>query len=389
MSVKFKVLIVDDSAFMRKLIKNVIITDPMFEIVGVARNGKETIEQLAKWKPDVITMDVQMPEMDGLQTLAWIMREHPMPVIMLSSVTQSGAKETIRALELGAFDFVAKPAMTIAYSLKDLSDELLGKMHAAVQSKSFRKRTVQTTQTPQPPQTPQSKSVRPVSWPPSSVESTQLQPDSLPVRPDKKPVTGQSITQIIAIGTSTGGPAALNQVLSQLPSGLAAPVLVVQHMPANFTRSLADRLNTISGLRVKEAEDGDLLQNGHAYVAPGGYQMTVQRAGKTYKIKIDQSPPVSGHRPSVNKLFDSLVGYRELKRHVVLMTGMGSDGAEGMRRLLDSGATTTIAESDKTCVVYGMPKAAVQLQAAQHQIPLHEIAKKLIEVVKQVHDESI
>jgi two-component system chemotaxis response regulator CheB len=302
--------------------------------------------------------------MDGLETLTWIMKNHPLPVIMISSFTQDGAKETVRALELGAFDFVTKPAMTISYSLKDLTDELLKKLHAAVQSRTL-KRTVSS-------RLPQMQVVREI---PKTVQVTE-------------PKTSR-LHQLIAIGTSTGGPAALHEVLSQLDSSLDAPVLIVQHMPANFTKSLAERLNTISGLAVKEAEDGDVLQNGHAYVAPGGYHMTVRKAVNLYKVVLDQSPQVSGHRPSVNKLFESLISLRELKRHIVIMTGMGSDGAESMRKLRLAGATTTIAESEKTCIVYGMPKAAVQLDAAECSVPLYEIAKKLKEVVNARHDKFI
>jgi two-component system chemotaxis response regulator CheB len=274
-----------------------------------------------------------------------------MPVIMISSYTQNGAKETIRALELGAFDFVAKPAMTLSYSLNELRDELLGKLRAAVQAKAMR-RTIAIQQT-----SPKVQAIK--------KESPQT----------------SSLAQIVAIGTSTGGPGALHELMGQMPGNLNAAIVIVQHMPANFTRSLAERLHTISALNVKEAEQDDILLNGHVYIAPGGFHMTLRFAGGQYRIQLDQEPPISGHRPSVNKMFESLINFHRLKRHIVLMTGMGNDGASAMLKLKQSGANTTIAESEKTCVVYGMPKAAVQLNAAQHVLALPDIAKKIIEVV--------
>ncbi len=355
MNKKYKVMIVDDSAFMRKLIRDVILTAPDFEIVAICRNGREALEQMVKEPPDIITLDLQMPEMDGLQTLSHLMSSHPVPVIMLSSFTQSGATETIRALELGAIDFVAKPAMKISYSLQELSDELIQKMRAAVTIKSI------------------NKPMRRMNEPKALV---------IP----KSTKQHKSFTEIVAMGTSTGGPNALQEVVTQLPNTFAAPILIVQHMPANFTKSLADRLNTLCEVTVKEAEDGEMLQSGVAYVAPGGKHMTVKRIGEFYKIVIDNEAPVSGHRPSVNKLFSSLLSCHQLKKHIVIMTGMGNDGAEAMLALRKAGAQTTIAESEQTCVVYGMPKAALQMKAAEFSLPLHEIAKKLIEVVKQHND---
>ncbi|MGF9711568.1 protein-glutamate methylesterase/protein-glutamine glutaminase [Paenibacillus naphthalenovorans] len=353
----YDVLVVDDSVFMRKIISDFIGEDPELRVVGTARNGREAIEMVKKLNPNAVTMDIEMPEMNGLDALRTIMREHPVPVIMLSSLTQAGAMETIRALDLGAFDFVGKPSGSISLDLYKVKQNLLEKLRVAVRTK------VKGVHAP----------IRPVS-------SQTVKPA---VKTEKRSVAQPApLEHLVAIGTSTGGPRALHQVLSQIPDGFRAPVLIVQHMPPNFTKSLAQRLDSDSYLRVVEAEPGMVLESATAYVAPGGYHMMVARNGaNSYKIHLSKEDPRNGHRPSVDVLFESLLPLKELKRHIVIMTGMGSDGAKGMLALKQSGAITTIAEAEQTCVVYGMPRAAVELGCVTDVLPLQQIAARLMQAV--------
>lgn len=357
----YQVLIVDDSAFMRKIITDLISGDPDFKVVGTAKNGKEAVEKASQLRPDVITMDVEMPEMNGLEALQRIMIACPTPVIMLSSLTFEGANETFRALELGAVDFVQKPSGSISLDLHKVREQLLDKLRIAVKAR-LAPLALSNQQPVRAPVQPQA----------------QVKPQ--PQRRFPVPVSG-AFEHLVAIGTSTGGPRALQLVLSHIPANFPAPILVVQHMPPKFTKSLADRLDSLCAIRVVEAEDGMLLEPATAYIAPGGYHMTlVDSSG--YKLKLHQDDPRGGHRPSVDVLFDSLVPYRSLKRHIVLMTGMGSDGARGMKSLKDAGAITTIAESEQTCVVYGMPRSAVELHAADKIVPNYEIADQLVRAVQ-------
>ncbi|MBP2439654.1 MULTISPECIES: chemotaxis response regulator protein-glutamate methylesterase [unclassified Paenibacillus] len=360
----FDVLVVDDSIFMRKIISDFISEDPGLRVVGTAKNGREAIEMVKKLNPHAVTMDIEMPEMNGLDALRTIMREHPVPVIMLSSLTQDGATETIRALELGAFDFVGKPSGSISLDLYKVKQNLLEKLRVAVRT---RMKGIQV---------------------PTRSAAASLQAAKPAVKLERKSTIprGGSFEHLVAIGTSTGGPRALHQVLSQIPDGFGAPVLIVQHMPPNFTKSLAQRLDSSSYLRVVEAEAGMVLESGTAYVAPGGFHMTATRNGAhSYKIHLSKEEHRNGHRPSVDVMFESLLPLKELKRHIVIMTGMGSDGSKGMMALKQSGAITTIAEAEQTCVVYGMPRAAVELGCVTHVLPQQQIAGKLIQAVGGQH----
>jgi two-component system chemotaxis response regulator CheB len=357
---RHKVLVVDDSAFMRKIITDLITEDPGFEVIDTARNGEEAVRKVRELAPDVVTMDVEMPLMDGLKALEIIMREHPVPVVMLSSLTDAGTRETIAALELGAVDFVQKPSGSISLDLHKVKRQLLDKLKAAVRARVARSMPLA-----------------------SRLNAAPRPPDaSRPERgwPSRQPPVGP-IGKVAAIGTSTGGPRALQAVLSALPADFPAPILIVQHMPPVFTKSLADRLNSLCAIRVREAENGETPLPGTAYIAPGGRHMRLhQTATGDYVIRLSDDPAVNGHRPSVDVLFDSLVPFTELTRVAVIMTGMGADGARGLRRLRDSGAAT-IAESEETCVVYGMPRAAVDLQAAQHVAKLHDIPGKMAALI--------
>lgn len=356
----YKVLVVDDSAFMRKLISDIIAEDKQFIVVHAAKNGREAVEKVKELRPDVITMDVQMPEMNGIEALKIIMREFPTPTIMLSSLADAGAKETINALELGAVDFVRKPSGSISIDIYKIKEILQEKLKAAAKSnlKSVKLK------------------FRPAISQPilktAALEKTKL----------LKEERSTLFQHLVAIGTSTGGPRALQSVLPYIPESFPAPILVVQHMPPNFTKSLAIRLDSISRIRVVEAEEGMPVIPGTAYIAPGGFHMKLNKGpAGSYKISLSKEEPQCGHRPSVDVMFNSLLPFKDLRRHIVLMTGMGSDGAKGMKALLDSGAETTIAEAEETCVVYGMPRSAVELQGATHILPLFEIAGKLTSVV--------
>ncbi|MEF3304835.1 protein-glutamate methylesterase/protein-glutamine glutaminase [Paenibacillus sp. GYB003] len=362
---KHTVLVVDDSVFMRKIISDLIKEDGRFEVIDTAKNGVEAVDKAKRLKPDVITLDIEMPEMNGLEALKRIMAEHPIPVIMLSSLTEEGAKETIAALEIGAVDFVRKPSGSISLDLFKVKSLLIDKLSIAVQT-----RVMRPLSAPSAPSAP--------------AATTAVDRASAPLsRPKEWTASpgGDRIERVVAIGTSTGGPRALQQVVSALPERFPAPVLIVQHMPPNFTKSLAARLDSTSRIHVREAADGERLHNGVVYIAPGGWHMIVKKDDAGYKIRLSKDAPRSGHRPSVDMLFESLLPFRELKRHAVLMTGMGSDGSKGMQALRQAGAIATIAEASETCVVYGMPRAAVELGCVTHQLPLHQIAAKLTELV--------
>lgn len=359
----YRILVVDDSVFMRKIITDLVSEASDLEVVGTAKNGIEALEQVKQLRPHVVTMDVEMPEMNGLEALQRIMREMPTPIIMLSSLTEEGAAETIRALELGAVDFICKPSGSISLDLYKVKQQLHEKLRAAV------KANVRSTATAPPLPA----AVKPV---------TPVIPQASAKAPVGKTRRSSQFDHIVAIGTSTGGPRALHQVVSQLPGELPAPIMIVQHMPPNFTKSLASRLNDVSHVKVVEAEDGEPLETGTAYVAPGGWHMSAVRDGSgTYRVRLSKEEPRSGHRPSVDVLFESLVPLTELKRHAVVMTGMGSDGAKGLLSLKRSGAVTTIAEAEETCVVYGMPRAAAELGGAGDVIPQPLIARKIAQAV--------
>lgn len=386
MSVK-RVLVVDDSVFMRKIVSDLVTELPGFQVIATAKNGLEAIEMNQRLSPDCITMDVEMPEMNGLEALKRIMKEHPVPVIMLSSLTGEGAMETIQALESGAVDFVQKPSGSISLDLFKVKKMLHEKLEIAVRtnvkrlakpdvwtSKRMEQRVVEQPK-PKPAAAPAPLQKPAATFQPKEEKSVSPPP---PRREASFSFTGATeFSQLVAIGTSTGGPRALQQVLTGLPENFPAPVVIVQHMPPNFTHSLAVRLNTNCRIRVVEGADGMVLEAGTGYVAPGGFQMRVVKDGAVYRLRVTSEEPRGGHKPSVDTLFDSILPLTDLKRHIVIMTGMGSDGAKGMQSLKKHGALTTIAESEETCVVYGMPRAAVELGCVDHLLPVYEIADQL------------
>lgn len=337
-----KVLIVDDSAFMRYAISHHLEGNSQIQVVGTARNGVEALDLIPKLKPDVITMDIEMPQMDGISTLREIMRQFPRPVIMLSSLTVEGSEATITALTIGAVDFVPKP--TQKASINEVMDE--------VTTKILRAATIR---------------VKPVLSPVKSLLEVTAGKQKALVKPYNR------TDPIVVIGSSTGGPRALHSVLSRIPGDIPAAVVIVQHMPVGFTRSLADRLNAQSELQVREAGEGDCLEIGKALLAPGGSHMTFTDRGV---VSLNQNPPVHGVRPAVDVTLISLVQLFGKNVTAAILTGMGNDGTNGST-LLHSIGGSVFAEHESTCVVYGMPRSVVEAGAADEIIPLEEIAGAL------------
>lgn len=357
-----KVLIIDDSAFMRKLITDFLSEDSRIEVIGTARNGEEGLKKIEQYKPDVVTLDIEMPVMNGLDCLKQIMQRFLVPVIMLSSTTKVNADNTILAMRYGAFDFIAKPSGPISLDLVKIKQELIEKIKAAnaANIKELASTSINIK-----------KSVK------KQIEYSNIELES------KQRIIMQKdhIPSIICIGTSTGGPMALQKVVEKLPKEINAIILIVQHMPAKFTKSLANRLNQLSEISVKEAEDGEKLKKGVAYIAPGGYHLSVEHKNHGLTALITETPPVNGHRPSVDVLFESIsqvIGYSKV---AVIMTGMGSDGAKGVQLLKIDASVKVIAESEETAIVYGMPKAAISTKLVDEVKPINKIAETILKYV--------
>lgn len=354
---KIKVLVVDDSAFMRKMIADIINSSPEMEVIAKARDGRDAIAKVRELQPDVVTMDIEMPEMDGLTALQNIMQETPVPVIMLSSLTRKGADQTLRALQLGAVDFIAKPSGQISLDIEQVSDDILKKIIAVAGTK----RKLMNLNSSQ------------------EIPIIREKAKAKPFSSDK------TLNKLVLIGTSTGGPKALYQVIPSLPGQIDAAVLVVQHMPPGFTRSLAERLDSVSEIKVKEAEQGEKILPGCVYIAPGDYHMALgiqgrERAVKELYISLEQTPPRGGLRPAVDVLLESAAEIFWSHMVCVIMTGMGHDGALGIMKLKSRGARI-IAEDPSTCIVYGMPKAAVETGMVDKIVPLPGISEEIIKML--------
>ena len=370
--VLIRVLVVDDSAFMRKVLSDLFKGESDFEVVDVARNGAEAIEKVLQHSPDVVTMDIEMPVMDGLSALEKIMTVKPTPVVMVSSLTKAGADATIRALSLGAVDFVAKSAGSIS-RIDDIAKELLQKCREArgISGKRLQPKEIQAIPVPKPkPPVP--------STPVVPVIPTLITPVP-PVRSVAFP--GMS-DWIVAIGTSTGGPRALQEVLPRLPGNLPCPAIVVQHMPPGFTKSLADRLNSLCDLTVKEAADNDRLTPGTVYVAPGDFHLTIRKEGNSTYIKLNKEPAIGGLRPAVDPMMVSVADIYGAKTVGVILTGMGHDGAKGMQAIKRLHGLT-IAEDQSTAVVFGMPKAAIEAGVVDNILPLSQVADGIVQCLKK------
>ena len=384
-----RVLVADDSAFMSMVLCDMFKKQPAFELVDTARNGKDAIEKVKKYNPDLLTMDINMPVMDGLQALKIIMKECPLPVVMCSSMTKEGADATIQALALGAVDFINKTGGSVS-AIDTIETEILTKCRAAASIKIKSRPGMSAAsgaktfgETPRPVM---SRRIdipvrKPVFTPRQAQPVAQEQPikRAAPVMGVR---TGSSDgrNKIVVLGTSTGGPKALQVVVAGLPKDLPCGVLIVQHMPPGFTKSLAERLNEICQISVKEAENHDIIEAGHVYIAPGNYHMTVVPCQQGREIVLNQDPPLGTLRPAADVLFKSAVRFGSDVVSVIL-TGMGQDGAVGMKEIKQAGGYI-IAEHESTCVVYGMPKAVVDQGIADEVLPLTEIASAIVRAVK-------
>jgi len=343
------VLIVDDSAFMRNTLSSMISEDPDIKVVGIARNGIEAIEKVAQLKPDIVTMDIEMPKMNGIEALRQIMSKNPVPVLMVSSLTSDDAAITLEALEIGAVDFIPKNLSDLSINILKIRDSLIEKI------KKIGKKGL-------------------------PLYKKRARPKHLEM-PRGNDYTSHRKINIVAIGSSTGGPRALQNILTSLPKDFPVPILIAQHMPPVFTKPFAERLNQMSALEIKEAEHGEPINKGIVYIAPGKGHMSVVRKRITETtISISENKKEYIYKPSVDELMISVV--ESFSGHVlgVILTGLGNDGLKGMKEIKNSGGRT-IAESEATCVVYGMPKAVVDSGIADKVVPVEEIAGEIINAV--------
>lgn len=337
-----RVLIVDDSATARAVLSEILQGEPSIEVVGTASDAYIARDKIVDLRPDVICLDVEMPRMDGITFLKRLMHYMPIPVIMVSSLTQAGAKTTLEALEAGAVDFVAKPHSNIYDGKDEMRDELIAKIKVASKAK-VQQRILRNIQ---------------------QANTTSL---------------AETTNKILAIGASTGGTEALKDVLMGLPRNGPGTV-IVQHMPANFTGAFADRLNSLCAMEVREARNGDSIVPGLVLIAPGDYHMVVRRSGSRYYVEIGSGDKVSGHRPSADVLLHSVAKIAGSNSIGVILTGMGGDGARGLLAMRNAGART-LGQDEESCIVYGMPKVAFDLGAVERQLPLHAIAKGILELI--------
>lgn len=370
MSSRIRVLIVDDSAVVRKLVTDALRADPEIEVVGTAIDPYAARDKIKELKPDVLTLDLEMPRMDGLTFLRILMEQHPMPVVIMSSLSQRGSDYALEALRLGACDVLGKPAGS--YSFGDLGPQLIARIKAAAGARLSRRPP------PAPASSPASAGSAATTAATSAAPASAPRPpvSAAPFRPQPR-LIAPSARQIILLGASTGGTEALREVLTRLPAGLP-PIAIVQHIPPVFSKAFADRLSTQCAFEVREAVDGDRLQPGLALVAPGNFHLMLQWQGDHYRARVTGGPQVWHQRPAVDLLFKSAADCGAGPHAVAgILTGMGKDGAEGLLRLRELGAIT-FAQDEASCVVYGMPRAAWENGAAQRQIPLDRIADFIV-----------
>lgn len=354
-----RVLIVDDSAFMRSTLRSMLEVPGQIEIVGMAQNGREAIDQVLALKPDVVTMDVEMPMMDGVSAVRQIMAKQPTPVLMFSTLTDVGAKATLDALEAGAIDFMPKRFSELANDRGQV-ERLLREKVLNVASAKFRLA---------------SRARMGVATQAGMASASRPSPSPYIIRKHRQPPY-----RVLAIGTSTGGPKALQDTLSEMPGNFPLPVVLIQHMPANFTNTFAERLNQLSALKIKEAEDGDRLQRGCAYLAPGGKQIRFERRGEEVFLRIEPTPSSQIYKPSVDIAFASAAQVFGPGVLAVVLTGMGADGREGARDLVRRGSSVW-AQNEESCVIYGMPKAIVDAGLSEKIFALHDLPQLLREEI--------
>ncbi len=358
---KVRILVVDDSAFMRKALTMMLESDPQIEVVGTARDGHEGVEKARLLKPDLVTMDIEMPRMDGLTALREIMSKNPIPVMMISSISTEGAQATLDALEMGAVDFIPKQSSYVSLDIVKIRDELLAKIKDIVRRKSilmsrFRLRGVTGKRVI-------AKDHRRAT----AVDYTQVKA----TRKRNHPVS------VIAIGSSTGGPLALQSVIPKLPRNLPVGIVIAQHMPPTFTKSLADRLNSLSQVTVIEASGGERIEPGCVYIAPGGRHMTVRRSGASGIVAVTDSPSDTLYKPCVDVLLNSVAQAYGRTTLGVMLTGMGTNGVNGARLIRSQGGVL-IAQNEESCVVYGMPRAVIEADLANHIQPIERIASEIV-----------
>ncbi len=349
---KIKVLVVDDSAVVRKVFKGEIDRQNDMEVVGTAPDPYAARDKIVKLKPDVVTLDIEMPRMDGITFLKKLMKHYPLPVIIVSSLTKDGGKLAMEALSLGALEVMSKPS--VSYSVGEMGVQLIDKIRAVSRLKVCSKE-----------EKPSKKKNR------AKMASKAL---------------AETTNKIIAIGASTGGTEALKTVLTGMPPN-APGTLVVQHMPANFTTSFAERLNDLSAMTIKEAKDGDSLVNGVALLAPGNYHMLLKRSGARYYVHLKKGPLVHHQRPAVDVLFHSVANYAGSNAIGVILTGMGADGALGLLKMKEAGART-VAQDENSCIVFGMPKEAIKLGTAEKVVPLKSVGKTVLQMIDKDHPQA-
>lgn len=346
-----KVLVVDDSALVRKFLTDELNKQPDIQVVGSAIDPYAARDKIVKLKPDVLTLDLEMPRMDGLSFLEKLMKHYPMPVVVVSSLTPENSENALLALRLGAVDVICKPGSS--YSTQNISKEIIKAVRAASHAKfSAENRDENETRNPE------------LTQPGYSVKGL-----------------AQTTQKLIAIGASTGGTKAIERVIKDLP-GQIPGIVIVQHMPPVFTKTFADRLNSVCNLTVVEAQDGDLVQSGKVLLAPGNYHMQIEKSGAKYYVKVRQGPPVNHHRPSVDVLFNSVAKSAGLNAMGIILTGMGGDGASGMLEMKSAGAYT-IAQDEASSVVYGMPKEAKRIGAVDEVLPLGAISSAIMKEVNK------
>lgn len=349
---KISVIVIDDSALVRKLLSEILNSDPDLEVVATAGDPLQAREKIKQFNPDVLTLDVEMPKMDGVTFLRNLMRLRPMPVVMVSTLTEKGAQITLEALALGAFDFVEKPKLDLSQTLASYSEEIISKVKAAagVQPKQLTTKAM------------------------LEVEE-RLTADAV-IAKSTKNIPLKTTEKIVAIGASTGGTEAIKAVLCALPAN-APGIVITQHIPASFSAPFAERVNKLSALNVRQATDGEQILPGHAYIAPGDKHLLVERSGARYYCRLNDGPPVSRHKPSVDVLFRSVAQNVAANAIGIMLTGMGDDGARGMMEMKENGASN-IVQDEKSSVVWGMPGAAYKLGAAEVILPLDKIAQEIM-----------
>lgn len=344
---KIRAIVIDDSALVRNIITDLLESDGNIEVIATGKTGLDCVELVEKLKPDLVTLDIEMPIMDGLTALETLASKNiKVPVIMLSVLTQRGAKATFRALELGAIDFVPKPSSEARMTLEEIGTLLKSKIRDYFEHEVIKK-------------TPRVK-----------------------VKVGNFPEVKKETIKAVAIGTSTGGPNALHVVFQNFPENFPIPVFIVQHMPAGFTKAFAERLDEISKLKVKEAEQGEIVKSATAYLAPGNYHMKVKKKDLNVYIELDQTPMVNGHRPSFDATLESLIAVYGAGLLGVIMTGMGRDGANGMKKLKEAGGAT-IAQDEKTSIIFGMNRQAIELGGIDYVVPLEEIVQNITRIIKE------